>query len=75
MPEDLNTIKKREKVAVKIAKYQEKGVAIVWSITPATRSVKVYSAAQAEPVQELNISLVGENIISDLKIKVADFFQ
>lgn len=76
-PEDLNTAKKRERVAQKIAKYQEKGVAIVWLITPATRTVKVYHPNQAEPVQELGINeeLDGENIIPGLKIKIAELFQ
>lgn len=76
-PEDLNTIKKRERVAQKIAKYQEKGVSIIWSITPATRTVKVYHPDQIEPVQELDINgeLDGENIIPGLVIKVAELFQ
>lgn len=76
-PSDLSRTARQTKTKGKIEEFQGVGIALIWSINPENKTVKVYHADPNKPVQILDINgeLDGEDIIPGFKIKVADLFR
>ncbi len=75
-PTDLRSKKEREAVAKKIADWQAVGVRLIWSISPARKTVEVYHSGQPQPLQELTLNdeLDGEDVIPGFRMKVSELF-
>jgi Uma2 family endonuclease len=58
----------------KIIDYLKSGVALVWLVDPEARSVTVYRPDRAPRYVEENEELTGEDVLPDLRCRVADFF-
>lgn len=76
-PSDLDTQAHRERNRLKVRKYQNAGVRIVWAINPQNKTVEVYHPNQAEPVAVLKIEdeLSGEEVLPDFKLPVKKLFE
>ncbi|MBN9388068.1 MAG: Uma2 family endonuclease [Chloroflexi bacterium] len=76
-PHDLDSQKRREESLARILKYQLAGVALVWAINPASKTVEVYHPGQANPVQVVGLDgeLSGEEVIPGFKVAVKTLFE
>jgi Uma2 family endonuclease len=62
------------KVTRKITQMLRSGIRLVWLIDPAARDVTVYRPGKDPYVVEDGQELSGEDILPDLRVRVADFF-
>jgi Uma2 family endonuclease len=76
-PGDLDTKAHQAEARAKIRHYQVAGVALVWAINPATKTVEVYHPDRVDPVQVLGIGdeLSGEDVIPGFKMPVKALFE
>lgn len=62
------------KVTLKITQFLHSGIRIVWLIDPAARDVTVHRKGKDPYVVEDGQELTGEDVLPDLRVRVADFF-
>jgi len=62
------------KVTRRINELLQSGIHLVWLVDPAARDVTVYRKNRNEQVFEENQELTGEDILPDLRVRVADLF-
>jgi Uma2 family endonuclease len=62
------------RVMRKITDYLRSGVGLVWLVDPEARNVTVYRPDKQPYVVEENQELTGEDVLPDLRCRVADFF-
>lgn len=76
-PGDLDTQAHRERNRLKVRKYQNAGVRIVWAINPQNKTVEVYHPNQAEPVAILKLEdeLSGDEVLPGFKLAVNKLFE
>jgi Uma2 family endonuclease len=63
------------KVARRVMEFLQKGIPLVWIVDPEARKVTVYQRHKAPCVVEEDGIVTGNNIIPDLRCRVADFFE
>jgi Uma2 family endonuclease len=62
------------KLIRKITQYLQSGIQLVWVIDPDARDVTVYRKDKEPYVLDDSQELTGEDVLPDLRIRVADFF-
>lgn len=62
------------KVTRRINEFLNAGIKLVWLIDPEARDVTVYRKDRNEMVFEENQEITGEDVLPDLRIRVAEFF-
>jgi Uma2 family endonuclease len=73
--EVLSPSARHSKVVRRVSRLLRKGVALVWVLDPEDRSVTVYRAGREAVVLSDTDEVTGEDVIPDLRLKVADFFK
>jgi Uma2 family endonuclease len=58
----------------RISQYLNRGVPLVWLVDPEVRSVTVYRPGEAHRVLEEADELTGEDVLPDLRLRVAELF-
>lgn len=64
----LNQINRR------LSQYLRRGVSLVWLVDPETRTVAAYRPGQIHQVFDETEELTGEDILPDLRVRVAELF-
>jgi Uma2 family endonuclease len=62
------------KVMRRITHFLNRGIPLVWLVDPEDRSVAVYRPGQLPQVLDENEELTGDDILPDLRCRIADFF-
>ncbi len=62
------------KVAKRVGQFLARGVGLVWIIDPEVRSIAVYQAGKLPKVLDETEELTGEDVLTDFRCRVADFF-
>lgn len=73
--EVLSPSARHTRVVRRVARLLQKGVALVWILDPEERSLAVHRAGREAVVLSENDEVTGEDVIPDLRLKVADFFK
>ncbi len=63
------------KVNLRITQYLARGVSLVWLVDPEVRSVTVYRPGQGHRVVDETEELTGEDVLPDLRLRVAEMFK
>lgn len=63
------------KVARRVTRFLARGVPLVWVVDPEGRDVTVYRAGQPVVVVEEDGELTGQDVLPDLRLRVAELFQ
>lgn len=62
------------KVTRRINEFIRSGIRLVWLVDPEARDVTVYRQDKNQYVVEAGQELTGEDVLPDLRVRVADFF-
>ncbi len=63
------------KVVQRVTRFLDRGTSLVWVLNPEARNLTAYRPAQHPVVYEATEEVTGFDILPDLKIRVADFFD
>jgi Uma2 family endonuclease len=59
----------------RITEFLRRGVALVWLVDPEGRDITVYRAGRDPIVFAESDEITGEDVLPDLRLRVADFFK
>lgn len=65
---------KTNQINRRISQYLRRGVPLVWLVDPETRTVAAYRPGQIHQVLDETEELTGEDVLPDLRIRVAEMF-
>jgi Uma2 family endonuclease len=66
---------RHSKVVRRVGRFLAKGVTLVWVLDPEDRTLTVYRTGREPIVLDDDKEVTGEDVLPDLRLKVADFFK
>jgi Uma2 family endonuclease len=66
---------RHSKVVRRVGRFLAKGVVLVWVLDPEDQTLTVYRDGRRPIVLDNDTEVTGEDVLPDLRLKVADFFK